>query len=59
MMNHEVVRVVFGIKWEQSIPLIQLLTIFGIGRMVIIPVVPKNISAANEHQLTCVLFQKN
>jgi O-antigen/teichoic acid export membrane protein len=34
------VPVVFGIKWEQSIPLIQLLTIFGIGRMVIIPVVP-------------------
>jgi O-antigen/teichoic acid export membrane protein len=34
------VRVVFGIAWERSIAIIQLLTIFGIGRMVIIPVVP-------------------
>jgi O-antigen/teichoic acid export membrane protein len=34
------VPVVFGIAWERSIVVIQLLTIFGIGRMVIIPVVP-------------------
>jgi O-antigen/teichoic acid export membrane protein len=34
------VQVVFGIAWERSILIIQLLTIFGIGRMVIIPVVP-------------------
>lgn len=34
------VQVVFGTAWDQSIPLIQLLTIVGIGKMVIIPVVP-------------------
>jgi len=34
------VQAVFGIAWEQSILLIQLLTIVGIGKMVIVPVVP-------------------
>jgi O-antigen/teichoic acid export membrane protein len=34
------VQVVFGIAWERSIPIIQLLTIFGIGRMFVIPAVP-------------------
>jgi len=34
------VQVVFGVGWEQSIPILQLLTIVGIGKMVIVPVVP-------------------
>jgi len=34
------VQVVFGIAWEQSIPILQLLTIVGLGKMVIVPVVP-------------------
>ena len=34
------VQVVFGIAWERSIPIVQLLTIFGVGRMIVIPAVP-------------------
>jgi len=34
------VQVVFGVAWEQSIPILQLLTIVGVGKMVIVPVVP-------------------
>lgn len=34
------VQVVFGVAWEPSIPMLQLLTIVGVGKMVIVPVVP-------------------
>jgi len=34
------VQVVFGVAWEQSIPILQLLTIVGVGKMMIVPVVP-------------------
>ncbi|MBR0784913.1 MOP flippase family protein [Bradyrhizobium iriomotense] len=34
------VQVVFGVAWERSTPVVQLLTIFGVGRMVVIPSVP-------------------
>ncbi|AND91401.1 MOP flippase family protein [Bradyrhizobium diazoefficiens] len=34
------VQVVFGIAWERSILIVQLLTIFGVGRMIVIPAVP-------------------
>ena len=34
------IQVVFGIAWERSTAIVQLLTIFGLGRMIVIPAVP-------------------